>query len=163
MILIGPESGEITREKLQVAAGTKWNHSVLYRGVLDREALYAEYRGAAGLILASHKENFGHVVAEAMRFGLPVIISEDVDLCTVVSTAAAGLVVPVHSENDIFEALATFLQLTPDELERFGQAARSVATKCFGFQAFANSYRTILETHVSQAAKPANNRVLQTA
>jgi glycosyltransferase involved in cell wall biosynthesis len=115
--------------------------------------LYSEYSSASALILASHKENFGHVVAEAMRFGLPVMISEDVDLCTMVRQAGAGLIVPVQSENDIFDGLASFLRSTPDELEKFGQSARRAAREHFDFRTFANSYCTILESLVSQPCR----------
>jgi glycosyltransferase involved in cell wall biosynthesis len=153
LVVIGPESREISSENLRAAAGAEWNHSVVYRGALDRPSLYAEYRGASALILASHKENFGHVVAEAMRFGLPVIISEDVDLCTVVRQAGAGLVVPVLSENDILDGLASFLRSTPDDLEKLGQAARSAAREKFDFRTFADSYNTILETLVNQQGR----------
>ncbi len=145
LVLIGAETGEISVEDLRTAAGAAWNRSVVYRGILDRQSLYSEYKRASALILASHRENFGHVVAEAMRFSLPVIISEDVDLCTVVRQAGAGLVVPVRSESDILDCLASFLRSTTDELEKLGQAGRSAATEHFGFQTFADSYNSILE------------------
>jgi glycosyltransferase involved in cell wall biosynthesis len=153
LVVIGPESREVSRESLQTAAGAEWNGSVVYRGALDRQSLYSEYRSASALILASHRESFGHVVAEAMRFGLPVIISEDVDLGTMVRQAGAGLVVPVNSENDIVDGLASFLRSTPDELERVGQSARSAAREHFDFRTFANSYCTILENLVSQSRR----------
>lgn len=163
LVVIGAETGEISLQTLQTAAGAEWNRSVVYRGVLDRQSLYLEYTRASAMILASHRENFGHVVAEAMRFGLPVIISEDVDLCTVVRQAGAGLVVPVSSENDILDCLASFLRSTPDELEELGQSARRAARENFDFLTFANSYNTILETLVSQGAKHARGRDLQIA
>jgi glycosyltransferase involved in cell wall biosynthesis len=163
LVVIGAESNEISTDDLRTAAGGEWNRSVVYRGVLDRQSLYFEYRNASALILASHRENFGHVVAEAMRFGLPVLISDDVDLCTLVRQAGAGRVFPIRSEDDILDCLAGFLRLTTDELEKLGQSAQSAATEHFDFQTFANSYNTILETLVSQGAEPAPNRVPQIA
>jgi glycosyltransferase involved in cell wall biosynthesis len=163
LVFIGPESHEISSEDLRRAAGAEWNRSIVYRGALDRNTLYSWYLGASALILVSHKENFGHVVAEAMRFGLPVMISEGVDLCTMVRQAGAGLIVPVHSENDILDGLARFLRSTPEELEKLGQSARIAAREHFSFQSFADSYNTILETLVSQGAHQASRGVPQIA
>jgi glycosyltransferase involved in cell wall biosynthesis len=153
LVVIGAETGEISLKDLQMAAGAEWNRSVMYRGVLDRQTLYSEYRCASALILASHRENFGHVVAEAMRFGLPVMISEDVDLCTLVRQARAGLVVPIHSENDILNGLASFLRQAPDEFEALGRSAQTAAKEHFDFRTFADSYNTLMETLLSQGAK----------
>lgn len=152
LVLIGAETREIHAADLEAAAGSEWGRSIVYRGLLGRQSLYSEYTKASALILASHKENFGHVVAEAMLFGLPVIISEDVDLCTVVRQAGAGTVVPVARESDIFECLTKFLHLTQDELEKMGQAARIAARKHFAFRTFADSYCTILENLADQGA-----------
>ena len=166
LVIIGAESSEISRSNLGAAAGPEWNRSVVYRGVLDRQALYSEYGQASALILASHKENFGHVVAEAMRFGIPVIISEDVDLSTVVRHSGAGLVVPVssepvRSEDDILEGLTTFIRSTPDELEQFSQSARNAARQNFDFRTFTDSYNTILSSVVSGGAEGTTGRDLR--
>jgi glycosyltransferase involved in cell wall biosynthesis len=151
LVIIGPVTAEIPLQTLRASAGAEWNRSIVYRGALDRQSLYAEYRAASALVLASHRENFGHVVAEAMSFGLPVLISEDVDLCTLVKNTGSGLVVPIHSENDVLECLSLFLSLTRDELESRGQSARTAAAQHFDFRTFANSFNTLLENLAGQA------------
>jgi len=161
LVVIGAETGEIPVKALQMAAGNDWNRYVVYRGALDRHSLYLEYTMASALILASHKENFGHVVAEAMRFGLPVMISEDVDLSTMVKQHGAGLVIPVHSEDDIFNGLSSFLRSTPDELGKMGQSGRRAAQEHFDFRTFANSYNSILETLMNKVAKRSCGRDIQ--
>lgn len=143
--VIGAETGDISVDAVRTAAGEDWGRSVVYRGVLDRRSLYTEYSKASALILASHRENFGHVVAEAMRFGLPVLISEDVDLHTVVRRSGAGVVIPIGSENGIFDALCTFLRMPAAQLQTLGDAARRAAQEHFDFQNFASKYCGILE------------------
>ena len=149
LVLVGAESEEISAEDLRRAASDQWNVSVFYGGVLDRSSLYTEYSRASGLVLMSHKENFGHAVAEAMRFGLPVIISDGVDLGGVVIAAGAGTVVPVRSEEAIVDGLKQFLRRPPEELDRFGTAAKIAATKLFDFQNFSESYNSMLESLAS--------------
>jgi glycosyltransferase involved in cell wall biosynthesis len=51
------------------------------------------YDGAAALVLPSHAENFGIVVAEAMARACPVVVTKEVQSASLVRQAAAGAVV----------------------------------------------------------------------
>jgi glycosyltransferase involved in cell wall biosynthesis len=52
------------------------------------------FAAAEALVLPSHQENFGMVVAEALSFGLPVLISTQVNISDVVASYNAGFVEP---------------------------------------------------------------------
>jgi glycosyltransferase involved in cell wall biosynthesis len=55
-------------------------------------------RQAEVFALPSYTENFGLVVAEAMASGVPVVISDRVNIWREVSEAGAGLVVPCDAK-----------------------------------------------------------------
>ncbi len=66
-------------------------------GVLDSQQSRALLGAGTVFVLPSYSENFGQAVAEAMACGLPVVISDRVNLCSAVAQAGAGVVVPCES------------------------------------------------------------------
>ena len=80
LVLVGPDT-DGTRSQLEARAeklGVK--DDLLYTGLLEGEDVKAAYSRGQVLALVSQKENFGLAVAEALAAGLPVVISEGVDV-----------------------------------------------------------------------------------
>jgi glycosyltransferase involved in cell wall biosynthesis len=80
LVLVGPDT-DGTRSQLEAQAenlGVK--EALLFTGLLEGENLKAAYARGQVLVLVSQKENFGLAAAEALAAGLPVVISEGVDL-----------------------------------------------------------------------------------
>jgi glycosyltransferase involved in cell wall biosynthesis len=77
-------------------------------------------------VLPSHQENFGLVVAEAMACGLPVIVSDKVNLWREVTEFSAGLVGEDTVEGTS-GSLAQWQSLSKDE--RAGMKVR--VRRCF--------------------------------
>jgi glycosyltransferase involved in cell wall biosynthesis len=69
---------------------------VILLGHIRPEERWWLFDGAALFVLASHSENFGIVVMEAMARGLPVVVSDAVQACDHVNRAGAGRVVPLE-------------------------------------------------------------------
>ena len=65
---------------------------ITWPGMLTGELKWGAYRSAELFCLPSHQENFGIVVAEALSCGLPVAISEPVNVSSQVAAAEAGIV-----------------------------------------------------------------------
>jgi glycosyltransferase involved in cell wall biosynthesis len=65
-----------------------------FTGLLSGEDRFTALREAEILALTSYTENFGQVVAEAMASGVPVVISDRVNIWPEVAKTNAGLVVP---------------------------------------------------------------------
>ncbi len=62
--------------------------------MLTGDAKWGALRGCEAFVLPSHGENFGVAVVEAMACGRPVIISDRVNIGSIVAAAGAGLVGP---------------------------------------------------------------------
>ncbi len=78
-------------------------------GMLTGRDKLEAYSSADGLVLPSHQENFGNVVIEAAACGLPVLISEHVNLSDSVIQANVGEVVPL-SDGDLRAAMQRWVQ-----------------------------------------------------
>jgi glycosyltransferase involved in cell wall biosynthesis len=72
---------------------------VIFTGALDGDLRAGALASASALILPSHQENFGMVVAEALMFGLPVLISNRVGIAEFVGPA--GFVEPDNLEGAV--------------------------------------------------------------
>jgi glycosyltransferase involved in cell wall biosynthesis len=68
--------------------------AVVWTGFLAGPEKNGVFEDADVFVLPSYSENFGVAVVEAMRSGLPVIVSDQVALHTEIKRAQAGVVVP---------------------------------------------------------------------
>jgi len=97
-----------------------------------KEHLYAT---ADCFALLSHHENFGLAAAEAMGFGVPVVVSDQVGLAPDVLTFNAGSVVPVGDVAASAHAIRRLLD--PATCADAGARARQLVQKYYGEARFA--------------------------
>ncbi|MFP6900748.1 MAG: glycosyltransferase [Opitutales bacterium] len=93
LIMAGPCEDESHERVLKEMAATMGDR-VLWTGMIEGDCKWGALRAADALILPSHQENFGIVVAEALSVGTPVLISDKVNLWREVQQEGAGLVAP---------------------------------------------------------------------
>jgi len=109
-------------------------------GVLDRSTFtgmllgsrkMAALRAADLFVLPSHTENFGVAVVEAMACGLPVVISDQVNIWREVRDAGAGLVV----SRDVGQVAGALAYLLDDQDARTAMVtrARALVTEKFSW------------------------------
>ena len=91
LVLAGPEVKD-SYFKLLKEKSQNDHKDIVWTGMLKGERKWAILRMADALILPSHQENFGMVVAEAMAVGKPVYLTNKVNLWREVMEAGAGLV-----------------------------------------------------------------------
>jgi glycosyltransferase involved in cell wall biosynthesis len=120
LVLAGPgASPQYSAELKRSAEGLPITFTDLIEGEVKASALAC----AEALILPSHQENFGLVVAEALSFGTPVLLSEQVNISEEVKSSGAGFV-----EAD---TLAGTRRLIEHWLEHGEPAMRAAALRCF--------------------------------
>ncbi len=98
LVLAGPDTegyGEKVREWLK-ASGMR--ERATFTGALSGEDRFLALREAEVFVLPSYSENFGQAVAEAMACGVPVVVSDRVNISRAVQAAEAGLVVPCDAQ-----------------------------------------------------------------
>ncbi len=100
--------------------------AVTFAGPLYGDEKWGALAAAEVFVLASHQENFGIAVAEALASGTPVLISNMVNIWREIEADGAGLVEP-----DDVEGTMRLLQrwLTADRAAMRAAAARCFATR----------------------------------
>lgn len=127
------------KEKIQKAGRMDF---VTFSGWVEGETKAAALRNASLLALPSYHENFGLCVIEALAYGVPVLISPQVNLAPQVEASGAGWVAPVHKEA-LQEALRRALG-DHDERIRRGEAGRTLA-ESFSWPRVAGELRGLYE------------------
>jgi glycosyltransferase involved in cell wall biosynthesis len=120
LVIAGPESTPAYGQYLRsLADGLR----VTFTGMLQSETKWGALVSAGALILPSHQENFGLVVAEALASGLPVLVSDQVNTSELIESYGAGFVEP-----DTLEGTARLIErwITAD-----WQALSRGARMCF--------------------------------
>lgn len=102
--------------------------AVILRGHTDR--LLHEIAGAAVLALASHREGFGNVVAEAMAVRTPVVATDCAGPRALLEGGRLGTLVPAGEPEALAAALAGHLRTPPDPaiLDRAARAVEPYET-----------------------------------
>lgn len=81
-------------EQLCLQLGLELGSDVSFAGALMGRDKWAALAAAEVLVLPSHQENFGLVVAEALACELPVLLSDKVNTAPFIEQHGAGLVAP---------------------------------------------------------------------
>jgi glycosyltransferase involved in cell wall biosynthesis len=146
LVLAGPESRPEFSARcraLQQQLGLREGAEVFWTGLLDQDLKWAALEGADALVLPSHQENFGYVVAEALAVGTPALISNQVNLWREVVADGAGLA----TADDLAgtrELLERHAQWTSADRARFSVAAKNCFNRRFQIEAAARRQIEVL-------------------
>jgi len=92
LVMAGPDDGAHTRAGLERMAGELGvADRITWTGMLQGSAKWSALRAAEVFALPSHQENFGIAVVEALASGVPVLISDKVNIWREIVADGAGL------------------------------------------------------------------------
>ena len=130
VVIAGPdEDGWI--DKLQARARKLGiERRIHWPGMLRGDAKWGAYRGAQAFILPSHQENFGIVVAEALSCGIPVLITNRVNIWREVEDGGGGLV-ESDTQSGIDRLMGRWLALSDAARAEMEAKARDVFSAHF--------------------------------
>jgi glycosyltransferase involved in cell wall biosynthesis len=80
LVCVGPDNDGYQKRLERIARTCNLQDHVLFTGMQTGDDLKAAYARGDVFALVSKKENFGQAAAEALACGLPVVLSEGVDL-----------------------------------------------------------------------------------
>lgn len=144
LVMAGPDqigwSAELRKmtQILGIASRVHWT------GLLEGPVKNGALRAAEALALPSHSENFGMVVPEAMSSGVPVLISDKVNIWKTVRENGAGLVA-ADSREGCAAMLRQWLNLPAEAREAMRQRARTCYERHFGIDQFLINYVALIE------------------
>ena len=126
MLIVGPDQvgWQAGLERLSEKFGIK--DRITWAGMLRDERKWEALAASEIFVLPSHQENFGIVVAEALACGIPVLISNQVNIWREIESENAGFV-----EQDTLTGTVNLLEAW----NRLGEAGRSAmrvnCRRCF--------------------------------
>jgi glycosyltransferase involved in cell wall biosynthesis len=137
LAIAGPDQIGWASELRMLASRLKIDHRIHWLGMLKGDLKWGAFRCAEAMILPSHQENFGIVVAEAMSCGTPVLISDKVNIWREVEQVHAGMVEP-DTAAGTRDLISRFYALSTEERSRMAVAAREGFLRYFDVRAAAH-------------------------
>jgi len=140
LVIAGPDDGMQARTESWIAA-EGIGERVTFTGMLGHEAKLAAFRDAAMFVLPSYSENFGLAIVEAMACGVPVAISDRVNIWREIEQEGAGLVgaPDIDTVTRQIETLAG----DPASAVRMGSQGRALAAGRFSWAMIARQLETV--------------------
>jgi glycosyltransferase involved in cell wall biosynthesis len=103
---------------------------ISWPGMLQGDLKWGAFYASEAFVLPSHQENFGIAVAEALSCGLPVLISDKVNIWREIEADGAGLVAP-DTLQGTRSSLNVWFGLTVDAKMTFVQRAQDCFQRRF--------------------------------
>ena len=105
LVIAGPDEMGWQRSLVSLASQLGLDSRITWTGMLNPDLRWGALTSAEVFVLPSHQENFGIAVVEAMACGLPVLISNKVNIWREVEADGAGWV-----GDDTFAGVAALLK-----------------------------------------------------
>jgi len=149
LLIAGPDDSDYGKKVTAWLKKENVYNKTTLSGMLQGEEKLVALHYSSVFVLPSYSENFGIAVLEAMACGLPVVISEKVNLWPTVVAAKAGLVAPCNA--DIFSRKILNI-LNDDTLARqMGVNGKVLVRNKFSWQKIACKLLSVYSSLISKS------------
>lgn len=130
LVIAGPVTGSIGAELNALAESLGIAHRIAWTGMLKGDMKWGAYFAAELFALPSHQENFGISVVEALACGVPVAISDKVNIWREIAEDGAGIVGP-DTVNGTVGTLSRWFSRDVSQRAEMADAARTCFKRRF--------------------------------
>ena len=123
LVMAGPDAADWRPELERQAQALGVGDRITWPGMLKGDLKWGAFFAAEAFVLPSHQENFGIAVVEALACGLPVLISDKVNIWREIEGDGAGLVAP-DTAAGAEDLLRRWSALSPEAKAAMRPAAR---------------------------------------
>lgn len=157
LVIAGPDQVGWQARLVRMAEQHNVADRITWAGMVQGDLKWGAIRSSEAFFLPSHQENFGIVVAEALACGVPVLISNQVNIWREVKEDGAGLV-----ESDSLPGAVSLLRgwaEAPSHVQSaMRAAARSSFEKRFEIDKASRSFLSVLSDVVTRGNPIAHDR-----
>ena len=153
LVMAGPDQEGWGARLLDLSTSLGVNSQITWAGMLTGQLKWGAFRAAEAFVLPSHSENFGVVVAEALACGLPVLITDKVNIWREIEADGAGLVEPDTLEG-IHNLLSRWLGTSVTERQEMSARAALCFANKFEIQRAVKTLTEVIELHVQRKSLP---------
>ncbi len=151
LVMAGPDQSGWRAALERRASGLGVGERISWPGMLTGDAKWGAFYASEAFVLPSHQENFGIAVAEALACGLPVLISDKVNIWREIAGDGAGLVAEDDAEGTR-RMLDQWMQMDAQAKAEMGRRAPLCFRRHFEISRAAQSLVAALTPPVLEAA-----------
>jgi glycosyltransferase involved in cell wall biosynthesis len=120
LVVAGPDEGQLRPKLEALAAALGVGRRVHWTGMLEGDAKWGAIHSAHAFVLPSHQENFGVAAVEALAAGLPVLLSNQVNIWPDIVEDKAGIVNEDTAEGT-YRSMVQLLEMPDRERRRMAE------------------------------------------
>jgi glycosyltransferase involved in cell wall biosynthesis len=143
LLMAGPDQTGWMAELQALAEARGIANRISWPGMLQGDMKWGAFYSAEAFVLPSHQENFGIAVAEAMGCGLPVLISDKVNIWREIEADGAGIV-NTDTVTGTMKTLEQWFCMSPAGKKLMGERAKASFNSRFTVDAMAHGLLQIL-------------------
>jgi len=150
LVMAGPDAQNWREELEQGATQVGVADRIHWPGMLRGDAKWGAFYASEAFVLASHQENFGIAVAEAMACGRPVLLSDKVNIAAEIAADGAGLM-EVDTAEGVERLLARWIALPEAERKAMSERAHECFHRRYDMRQNVNTLLRLFEPAANKA------------